>query len=234
LMVEPFLSTLNVSDKVNNFLNRIKDLPMRRLKSVLRVMIYISTILIVIISILSFSFKTSLSLNELYFLIITNILLLILAVMQYKSAKKIAHINIFLNFTIYFIVSKLSLPSLISRNLHFSDLISLHELSFYILAFLIVTILLGRWKIFMGRKVLFSGIDLTMIVFILLTFIVNKILEFDFNYYLSISLLEAFIFYAWFKIVSDIKPNREFLLSFFSFLLPISLLVSLLVGKYIA
>ncbi len=234
LMVEPFLSTLNVSDKVNNFLNRIKDLPMRRLKTIVRIMIYISSLLILIISVLSFSFKTSLTVNELYFLTITSILLLILAVVQYRASKSIAHINIFLNFTIYFIVSKLSLPSLISRNLYFSELLSLHDLSFYVLAFLIVTILLGRWKIFMGRKVLFSGIDLTMIVFILLTFIVNKILEFDFNYYLSTSLLEAFIFYSWFKIVSDIKPKREMILSVFSFLLPISLLLSLLIGKYIS
>lgn len=234
LMVEPFLSTLNVSDRVNNFLNKVKDFPMRRLKSILRVMIYFSTILVVIISFLSFSFKTSLTLNELYFLLIANILLVILAAVQYKSAKNIAHIYIFLNFSIYFIASKLSLPTLISRNLHFSELITLNELSFYILALLIVAILLGRWKIFMGRKVLFSGIDLTMIVFILLLFIVNNILEFDFNYYLSTSLLESFIFYAWFKIVSDIKPKREFLLSIFSFLLPISLLVSLLIGKYIA
>ena len=70
-----------------------------------------------------------------------------------------------------------------------------------------------------------------MIVFILLTFTVNNILEFDLNYYLSVSLLEAFIFYMWYKIIIDVKKQFEFGLTIGSFLLPVSLLLSLLISN---
>jgi hypothetical protein len=88
-----------------------------------------------------------------------------------------------------------------------------------------------RWKAFAGKRMLFTGIDLTIIVFMLLTFIVNKVLEFDYNYYLSISFLEAFIFYIWYKIIIDFKKKYSGILTLVSFLLPISLLVTLLIFK---
>jgi len=85
----------------------------------------------------------------------------------------------------------------------------------------------------MTKKLFFSGVDLTIIVIMLLTFIVNNILQFDLNYYLSISLLEAFIFYVWYKIIVDIKNEFEFGMTLSSFALPISLLASLLISNLV-
>lgn len=229
LMIEPFLKTINVSAKVIGILNHLKEMRIKHLKGTLKLLIFLSSVLIAVISILSFSFKSSLNTQELIFLSITMGLLLFLAFLQFQKTKQIAHLYIFLNFVIFFIVSKLSLPSLLVTSMKFSDVISIHDISFYFLVILIVISLLYRWNYFRGKKILFTGIDLTMIVFILLTFIVNKILQFDFNYYLSISLLEAFIFYIWFKVVSDLNQKYELYLALYSFVLPIALLLTLLV-----
>lgn len=229
LMIEPFLKTINVSAKVIGILNHLKEMRIEHLKGTLKLLIFLSSVLIAVISILSFSFKSSLNTQELIFLSITTGLLLFLAFLQFQKTKQIAHLYIFLNFVIFFIVSKLSLPSLLVTSMKFSDVISIHDISFYFLVILIVISLLYRWNYFRGKKILFTGIDLTMIVFILLTFIVNKILQFDFNYYLSISLLEAFIFYIWFKVVSDLNEKYELYLALYSFVLPIALLLTLLV-----
>ncbi len=229
LMIEPFLKTINVSAKVIGILNHLKEMRIKHLKGTLKLLIFLSSVLIAVISILSFSFKSSLNTQELIFLSITMGLLLFLAFLQFQKTKQIAHLYIFLNFVIFFIVSKLSLPSLLVTSMKFSEVISIHDISFYFLVILIVISLLYRWNYFRGKKILFTGIDLTMIVFILLTFIVNKILQFDFNYYLSISLLEAFIFYIWFKVVSDLNQKYELYLALYSFVLPIALLLTLLV-----
>ncbi|GBD91223.1 putative undecaprenyl-phosphate N-acetylglucosaminyl 1-phosphate transferase [bacterium BMS3Abin04] len=229
LMIEPFLKTINVSAKVIGILNRLKEMRIKHLKGTLKLLILLSSLLVVAISVLSFSFKSSLNMQELIFLVITMGLLLFLAFLQFQKTKQIAHLYIFLNFVIFFIVSKLSLPSLLVTSMKFSDVISIHDISFYFLVVLIVISLLYRWNYFRGKKILFTGIDLTMIVFILLTFIINKILQFDFNYYLSISLLEAFIFFIWFKVVSDLNRKYELYLAFYSFILPIALLLTLLI-----
>ena len=229
LMIEPFLKTINVSAKVIGILNRLKEMRIKHLKGTLKLLILLSSLLVVAISVLSFSFKSSLNMQELIFLVITMGLLLFLAFLQFQKTKQIAHLYIFLNFVIFFIVSKLSLLSLLVTSMKFSDVISIHDISFYFLVVLIVISLLYRWNYFRGKKILFTGIDLTMIVFILLTFIINKILQFDFNYYLSISLLEAFIFFIWFKVVSDLNRKYELYLAFYSFILPIALLLTLLI-----
>ncbi len=224
LLLEPFLDALKLSVRVNYLLKRIKSLQIGGLKPTLRILIYLSTLLIGFISIFSFAVKTSLNIEELVFLIIATITLLVLAGMQFRESQMVAHINVFLNFTIFFIVSKLSIPLFSNAEFNFSTLMPLHDLSFYVLVIFIIFMLLIRWKIYEGRKILFTGIDLTLIVVILLTVIVNNILEFDFNKYLSVSLLEAFIFYVWFKIAYDLKPKIGLILAFSSFLLPITLL----------
>jgi len=227
--LHPIFSKVNIAKSVNAFLLKIHDLPIKNLFPVIKFMLIISLILMGIIYIVSFSFKTSLNIEELFFLLLMVTGLLGLAIFQSKKIGSIGEVNVYLNFAIFFIISKLSLPSLFNENLTINSITKIHNWTFYSLTAVITITLLFRWKALMTRKLFFSGADLTMIVFMLLTFIINDVLEFDLNYYLSISLLEAFIFYIWYKLVLDLKKNYEFKLTLFSFMLPISLLLTLII-----
>lgn len=230
IALHPLLTKIDVAKFINLLLVNVHDFPIKNIFSIIKLMLIISLVLMGIIFVVSFSFKTSLNVEELFFLLLMVTCLLGLAIFQSKKVGSVGEVNVFLNFTIFFIITKLSLPSLLNERLTFGSIIKMHDLSFYLLATVLSITLVFRWKALMTHKLFFTGTDLTMIVFMLLTFIVNNLLQFDLNYYLSISLLEAFIFYIWYKLVVDINKKYEYKLTIGSFVLPISLLVALLVS----
>ena len=231
--LHPIFAKVSVANKLNSILINLHGIPIRNLFPLIKILLIISSILIILIFFLAFSFKTSLVIEELIFLLIMVASLLGLSVFQFFKDKTSSQLNVFLNFAIFFIISKLSLPSIINGNISLSSVLKIHEISFYILSALIAITLVLRWKALMTKKLFFNGMDLTIIVFMLLTFIINNILQFDLNYYLSISLLEAFIFYVWYKLVVDMKKRIELKLTLTSFILPISLLISLIISTKI-
>jgi UDP-GlcNAc:undecaprenyl-phosphate/decaprenyl-phosphate GlcNAc-1-phosphate transferase len=231
--MHPLFAKINFAKAINSSLLRLHDFPIKNIFPIIKTMLIISSVLMLIISIVSFSFKTSLSVHELFFLLVMVSGLLGLAIFQSKTVGSISQMNVFLNFAIFFIISKLSLPSIFNEELTIITILRIHDWSFYVLSFVISVTMIFRWKALMTRKLFFSGTDLTLIVFMLLTFIVNNILQFDLNYYLSISLLEAFIFYIWYKLVVDLNKNQKYSLTMISFILPVSLLVTLLLSSQI-
>jgi hypothetical protein len=222
-----------MADRINSVLIFLHGLPVKNIFPMIKGMLIISVVLMILIYLVSFSVKTSLSIEELIFLFISVSGLLILSIFQAQKTKSVPQFNVFLNFAIFFIVSKLSFPSFLNDEISINSISKIHDVSFYLLTAAISLTLILRWKALMTHKLFFSGLDLTIIVFMLLTFIVNNILEFDLNYYLSISLLEAFIFYLWYKIVVDLRKKLELKLTMISFVLPISLLITLIFANYI-
>jgi hypothetical protein len=224
---------VNFAGKIHSSLIKTHDLPIRNIFRIINIFLILAAVLIVVLSILSFSFKTSLNIDELYFLFLMVIGLMAVAVFQKNKLGVIGNINVFLNFSIFFIISKLSLPSVFGENISLILINKTHEYTFYALTGLIALTLVFRWKALMSNKMFFSSTDLSLIIFMLLTFLVNSILKFDLNYYLSISVLEAFIFYIWFKLVVDVKKEFEFILTIASFALPLSMLLTLIVASQI-
>lgn len=226
------LRKLDIAERINVFLINAHDLPIKNLMKVIKVLLLLSGILMILISLFSFSVKTTLTQQELIFLLIMTIILLFIAIFQSKKVSSIGEINVFLNFSIFFIISKLSLPLVFSNKVTTQIIYSIVNIAFYVLTALLALIILFRWKALMTRKLFFTGIDLTMIVFMLLTFLVNNILKFDLNYFLSISLLQSFVFYIWYKLVIDINKKYILNLTLISFLLPIGFLLTLLVNSF--
>ncbi|MFZ1289023.1 MAG: MraY family glycosyltransferase [Melioribacteraceae bacterium] len=231
LFFPTILRKFDIAEKINLFLIKAHDVPIKNLLKFIKVLLLLSGILILLISVFSFSIKTTLNQREIIFLLLMIVILLVIALFQSKKVSSIGEINVFLNFAIFFVISKLSLPIVFGDNVTTQVIRSVINITFYSLSVFLVFIILFRWKVLMTKKLFFTGIDLTMIVFMLLTFLVNNILRFDLNYYLSISLLESFIFYVWYKLVVDLNKNYTFSLTVISFLLPIGFLVTLLINS---
>lgn len=231
ILIQPLLLRFNLANGINNALLSLKKIPIKNLFKIIKLSLIISTFLIILVSIVNISLTTTLSNQELLLLLVMDLVLMILAFYQLKSANLISDIYVFINFALFFIVAKLSIPyvnNFISETVG-SKIIS--EIIFYVLSALISISLLLRWKALMTKKLFFSGIDLTIIVVMLLTFIVNNILEIDIQYYLNVSLLEAFIFYVWYKIVVDLKKQYITILTLLSFVLPIISIGILLISN---
>lgn len=233
LLRDSQFAKINFIRKILSILKKIHNFPIRNIFKIINAILILAAVLIVVLAILSFTFTTSLDIDEIYFLFLMVLGLMGVALFRKNRLGVIGKTNVFLNFSIFFIVSKLSLPSVFSEQIPLSTIYKTYEYIFYLLTALIILILVLRWKAFMDRNMFFSSTDLSLIIFILLTFMVNSILQFDLNYYLSISLLEAFIFYVWFKLVVDIKKEFELPLTIASFALPLLMLLILIVASQV-
>lgn len=231
LFFPTILRKFDIAEKINSFLVNAREFPIKNLLKLIKVLLLLSGILMLLISVFSFSINTTLTQRELIFLLLMTIILLVIALFQSKKSSSIGEINVFINFAIFFIISKLSLPIVFGDQVTTQVIRSVNNATFYALTVLLAFIILFRWKVLMTKKLFFTGIDLTMIVFMLLTFLVNNILRFDLNYFLSVSLLESFIFYIWYKLVVDLNKNYTFILTLISFLLPIGFLITLLLNS---
>lgn len=229
-LLKPALEKTNLAGSVNSFVSKLRDIPIKNFQKIVKLIFGISLLLILIICIVSFATKTSLSLIELSYLLLLTLGLLGLSIYQFKKSESGSELNVFLNFTIFFIISKLSLPSIFTDQFTIDSITQVHDISFSIITTLIVIMLIYRWKMLRTKKMILTGTDLTIIIIITLTFIINNFFQFDLNYFLSVSLLEAFIFYVWYKLAIDFFNNSKFVLTFLSFILPISLIIILIVS----
>ena len=230
LGIQPILIRFKIANIISAFLEKVHGLPIKNLRKLIKIQLLLSVILMLIIITFSFSIKTTLTSREIIFLLVMLVGLLIISLIQAKKITSLGEINVFLNFAVFFIVSKLSLPIVFGNQISVEIIKVVNEIIFYILSAIIVLTVLFRWKVLMTTKLFFKGIDLTMIVFMLLTFGVNNILKFDLHFYLSLSLLESFIFYLWYKLVIDQNRKYLFSLTIGSFFIPIALLLTLLIN----
>lgn len=229
--LHPLLSRTNVAEVLNRILVRLHDIPIKNLRLLIKSSLIISSVFLIVVALLSISTTTSLELKELLLLLLLIFGLFVISVIRFRKFGTCSEMNVLFNMTIFFIISKLSLTSIISDELTYLIITRIHEWAFYILTFIISVTLILRWKSLMTHKMFITGTDLTIIVFMLLTFIVNNIFHFDLNYYLSVSLLEAFIIYLWYKLVVDFNQNFERKLSIVSFILPTLHIIILIWGS---
>ncbi len=133
IMMHRVFAKVNFAGKINASLIKIHDLPIKNIFKIINVILILAAVLIVVLSILSFSFKTSLEIDEIYFLFLMVLGLMGVAVFQKNKLGVISNINVFLNFSILFIVSKLSLPSVFSEGISLSTIYKTYEYTFYFL-----------------------------------------------------------------------------------------------------
>lgn len=190
-------------------------------------LILLSSLIIAFIIIASMPKGSSLSTSILMVFLIFGLALFFLAFGHQKRQKDVSDIYTFINLAAFFTITNLNSPvfyRITSDNLSLGQLT---EIGYYILALIVILFLIASDKLFPLKKVVLNGIDLTVIVFILLTFIVNSFIKFHFDEYFSISFLEAFIFYLWYKIIISIKAEVTNYLFYASFALPFAAIVIL-------
>lgn len=228
--VEPLIKVLKVSSKINTEYDLLSRFPRRYISYFERSLIGISSLFIGLIIFASFPRVAKLNTGILILLFVIGVGLFLLAYGHQRKAKDISDIYTFINLAAFFTITNLNSPLLWKMTLTNFNLSQLVQFSYYTLALIVVMFVIASEKLFPVKKVILSGIDLTVIVFILLTFIVNNFIKFHFDEYFSISFLQAFIFYLWYKVIITVKSSMTHYLFYASFALPFAALLLLLVG----
>ncbi|MBX2977228.1 MAG: undecaprenyl/decaprenyl-phosphate alpha-N-acetylglucosaminyl 1-phosphate transferase [Ignavibacteriaceae bacterium] len=164
--------------------------------------------------------------NESIFLIISGVLTFVLAYAHNRKSGTINHIYFFLNIVVFFFIThsnSILMPNLTTRVFFGTDYFLIT--SYIVLVAVILLFLMAKDRIIPKEDILFSGIDLTMIVVIALGFIVTTFLSNTIFVLLSESLLVGFIMYLWYKIVGYVRPVLVNYLFYGSFLVPMLFLI---------
>jgi hypothetical protein len=101
--------------------------------------------------------------------------------------------------------------------------------SFIILAVIIYIFM--REKVFGSKEALLTGIDLIMILFVALLFVINNIVGYEKLSFLNISLYQSYILYMLFKVIARLKENYAKYIFTFSFILPFVAMLLMFLGK---
>lgn len=218
--VDPILKFVRRLSKLDSTVEALREVPTKVVANLENVLVSLSTILIAVIVVLSMPQSSSINNNLLFLFFAIGLILFLLAYGHHKRSKDISNIYTFINLAAFFTITNMNSSSIFNfypDNFNAGQMI---EISYYILAVIIVLFLIASDKISPVRRVVLNGIDLTVIAFIMLIMIVNSFIKFHFDEFFSVSFLEAFIFYLWYKIIISIKTEMTNLLFYGSFALP--------------
>ncbi len=228
-LIDPILKFIRKYSKWNSKGEVIREVPAKVVGNMENFLVSLSTILIAVIIILSIPQSSNISINLLFLFFAMGLILFLLAYGHQKRSKDISNIYTFINLAAFFTITNLNSSSIFNITTSDFNVNQMTEISYYILAVIIVLFLISSDKISPVRRVVLNGIDLTVIAFIMLIMIINSFIKFHFDEFFSISFLEAFIFYLWYKIMISIKTEMTNLLFYGSFALPFLAIITLII-----
>lgn len=223
--IEPVMKSLIRMFKIEYDFELLRKIPQKNIIALEKGLILLSSLIICFIIFASITKGTTLKSNILLIFTIIGLIMLSLAYGHQRKQKDVSDLYTFINLAAFFTITNLNSPGIFNVAMSNFNFGQVTEISYYILALIAILFLMTSEKLFPGKKMILNGIDLTVIVFILLTFIVNSFIKFHFDEFFSVSFLEAFIFYLWYKIIITIKAEITNLLFYGSFALPFAALL---------
>ncbi len=226
-----FSKVKSVSDFFTRYYtDKISMLPQQIIELYIKLIIPFSILATSVILLSSVPIKTSLKFEDLLFLTIVGVLSLILSVMHYQRTKEIAGIYVFLNTAGFFFLSGLS-ESIKNKYIVLILNNNYLEILFGVVLLTVIFYIVLRERIFFSPEALLTGIDLILILFFSLLFVINNFVEYDRLAFLNIVFYQSFIIYLLYKIISRFRENTAKYILFFSFLLPFISITFLLFTK---
>jgi len=228
LFINPIIRFIISRVNIKNYSFTLKNkYPLEYLLRMEKSLIIFSTLLIAQIVVSNFPQRANISTNLVLMFFIIGIIMFLLAYDHQKKSKDISDLYTFINLSAFFIITNLNSTSIFSLSENHFYMGSVTEVSYYLLTLMIVLIFLISEKVFPVKKIALSGIDLTLIIFIILVLIIKNLISFHFDEFFSISFIQAFIFYLWYKIIITVKSEFSKVMFYASFALPFSALIIL-------
>ncbi len=231
IFAKPIFNYFAKFDKPKSFISGLSSTPAKIFTIAKDVIVPVTVFFVVLIIFFSFPVKTNLTSYNIFMLIIMGIFIAALAVFHNKRThKNVLNIYFFFNVSIYFILV-IQLQSILNINhLFYSGFSGYTLLTGLVIIFLFVILfVIGREKILPNEKLFLTGIDLTMAIFVIGSFIIEKmfprLISFDF----AEAVFLAYVFYIWFKVVQKFKEKLAYYIFITSFILPLLALIMMFV-----
>lgn len=228
LFIEPILNRIRPVLRMTRKIEPIRSIPNKYFQYAEKLLIIFSSLMISVIVFSSFPRSSTLNKQVLILFFVIGIILLFLAYGHQKRSRDLSDIYTFINLSAFFTITNLNTHAVMNYLMPSISGNRIIEMSYYFLAVIIILFILGGEKLFSVKRMILNGVDLTVVVFILLTIVVNSFIRFDFDNYFSTSFLQAFIFYLWYKVIVTVKSNMANYLFYASFALPFAAILFLM------
>lgn len=146
-------------------------------------------------------------------------LLLLFTILNYRKSKVFTDIIVFFNILLFFIINQTN--TILYQDI--SDLPILGNLNFHLLIIAVLFPVVGfflffRDRIQQNRDMLFTGLDLVIVVLIVMLSISSNLIPIAKTYLITDTIFRSFLIYIFYKIMIQIQPKFRLSLYAFSFL----------------
>lgn len=229
LFAEPVITFLNVNWRMLYKGKFWSTLWNKNIERVQKNFIYLTSLALLLILILSMPDRNSVENNILWGLLITGLAFFFIATRNKNIYKGVDDIFIFMNVAAFFTIINLNhtLQSEILTGSLSLNLIS--EISYYILTLIIVIFLIADGTVFPLKKFKVSDVDYALLIFIFLTFFVDYLIPSHIDKGIKLFMLEAMVIYFWYKLAVSFKEEIRNHLFYMSFALSFAIVIRLLV-----
>ncbi|MGE5402561.1 MAG: glycosyltransferase family 4 protein [Ignavibacteriales bacterium] len=226
--IEPILAFLTRYKGMTISPKYLKESLSRNLNHLQRILLYLSSFALLVILILSIPYRNSLGNYTLLGFLVIGLAVFFIATRKKNIYNGINDIFIFMNLAAFFTIANLNLTLQSHFKIGNISLSFISEISYYMLTFIIIVFLIANDTTFPIKKLVINDVDYTFLIFLLLTFMVDYIVPSDLNKGYKIFVLEALIFYLWYKIVVTFKEEIKNHLFYLSFALSFAIVIRLL------
>ncbi|MCU7496610.1 MAG: undecaprenyl/decaprenyl-phosphate alpha-N-acetylglucosaminyl 1-phosphate transferase [Ignavibacteria bacterium] len=229
LCAEPVISWLN-SYRRMIFTKQFWLVPWNRnIETIQKSFIYLTSLALLLILILSMPEHNSVESSILWGLLITGIAFFFIATRNKNIYKGVDDVFIFMNIAAFFTITNLNhtLQSEVFAGNVSLNIIS--EISYYILTFIIMIFLIADGTAFPLKKFKVSDVDYALLIFILLTFFADYIIPSHIDRGFKMFILEALVIYLWYKLVVSFREEIGSHLFYMSFALSFAIVVRLFI-----
>jgi hypothetical protein len=155
------------------------------------------------------------------------LLLLTAAVLSFKRYHGFNDMYVFLNVSIFFILSGSGKPYIEYFKVAQVDSYLLVDIAAAAILFFVGIFILFREKIFGNKVSLFSGLDLSMMVLVVFLICLRELVNIPAFDFIGFNLVTAFIIYMWYKIVMLMVPAVSRRIYVMAFILPVAMLLNI-------
>lgn len=192
--------------------------------------LWISAIAVVGVLITTFPVSVKLDKEIVSLIAFFAALMFLLASFNIKRTKDYNNIYVYLNMAFFFALY--NIKNIGEYTSTFATLISSQNVlygSFIVLSCIVLLFIIARERILPTTKIFLTGVDLTIIVLITLSFLLHNFFINEYLGVLAYSMVMSFIFYLWYRVIAALKERFSKPIFYSSFALPMLAVFNLII-----
>lgn len=201
------------------------ELPIYAVNFFRKVVVKVSFVVVFFVLLFEYKYFPDSSAKVVFIMMAGGAILFIVAIQQYLKNNNLITIYVFFNLLFFFSVNLFLQDSYVQV---ITSVLSINRklinFPFYLITLVVIIFLIGRYSLLPSKNIFFNGMDLSIISFSLMFFILQPFSQWD-TTSVNHSLITSLVVYIWFKVFNCFYTRAAIIIYFGFFILNFSTLV---------